>query len=150
VVNPINLTFIRHPQRPLVPTIWLVVSLLVFTACLGRGNEAVTTGADTLFAEGTPGTLVCNDVCAQRAQCGRRVDGAGEVVLGGSGGPLVSNHELFFPNNTAVQIGGQVLRSLQPVNAGEPFTTSFYYVTATDGSTKGGWVAGWCVQGAAP
>jgi hypothetical protein len=63
---------------------------------------------------------------------------------------LVAAHELFFPNNTAVQINGQVLRNVQPVNAGEPFPMNFYFVTATDGSNKGGWVAGWCVQAVVP
>jgi hypothetical protein len=150
-VNPANLVLTKHRQRQLMPVIWLVISFLVFTACLGGGGGgAVATGADSVLVAGTPGTLVCNAACSQRAQCGSRVDGGGDVVLAGSGGPLVANHELFFPNNTAVQIGGQVLRTLQPANATEPFTMNFYFVTATDGSNKGGWVAGWCVQAATP
>ena len=148
-MNLANPILTKYRQRPRMPIAWLVISFLAFTACLGGGgNGAVATGADTLFPAGTPGTLVCNAACSQRAQCGRRVDGLGEVVLAGGGGPLVANHELFFPNNTAVQIDGQVLRTLQPANASEPFTMNFYFVTATDGSNKSGWVAGWCVQAA--
>jgi hypothetical protein len=149
VVNLANPILTKYRQRQRMPIVWLVISLLAFTACLGGGgNEAVATGADSLLLAGTPGTVVCTAACSQRAQCGSRMDGQGEVVLAGSGGPLVATHELFFPNNTAVQIGGQVVRTLQPTNASEPFTMNFYFVTATDGSNKGGWVAGWCVQAA--
>jgi hypothetical protein len=151
-VDLFNPIFTKQRQRQLAPIIWLVISFLIFTACLGGGGagEGVVTGADTVFVEGTLGTLVCSATCAERAQCGSRADGGGDVVLAGGGGPLVAAHELFFPNNTAVQINGQVLRNVQPVNAGEPFPMNFYFVTATDGSNKGGWVAGWCVQAVVP
>ena len=150
-MNLANPALTKHRQRQLLPIVWLIISFLIFTACLGgSGGDAVVTGADTSFVEGTVGTLVCSTECARRGQCGSRVDGQGDVVLAGSGGPLVANHELIFPNNTAVQIGGQELRTLQPANAGEPFPMNFYFVTATDGSNKGGWVAGWCVQAAVP
>lgn len=153
-MNTIKPVLAKHRQRQLVPIIWFLISFLVFTACLGGGGDgggdAVVTGADTVFVDGTLGTLVCTSACSRRGQCGSRVDGQGDVILAGSGGPLVSSHEIFFPNNTAVQIGGQELRNLQPVNAGEQFPMNFYFVTATDGSNKGGWVAGWCVEAAVP
>lgn len=128
---------------------WLLISLVVFTACFGGGgddnNSSAITGDTVLLDSGTQANVVCTAVCAQWGQCGDRTDGSGQVVLAGQGGPAVVNQELIFPNNTPIQIDGQEIRTLQPVT-GEPMNMNFYYVIATDGTTKGGWVAGWCVQ----
>lgn len=142
-MNAINTTF----KRQAVPSFWLFISLLIFTACLGgRGSDDNTvTGAEVAIALGSQGTLVCSESCLQWGQCGSRVDGTGEVILAGRGGPLVASHELIFPTGTVVQVEGQDVRTLQPAVGGEMFEVPFYYVVTAD-ATKGGWVAGWCVQ----
>ena len=135
------------PKRSTAPIFWLSISLIIFTACFGGGGAApATTGDAVLLERGTEGTVVCSATCSQWGQCGSKTDGTGDVVLAGRGGPATSNHELIFPANSQVLIDGHEARTLQPANLGDQFDMNFYYIIATDGSNKGGWVAGWCVQ----
>ena len=145
-----NTTITTNLHRSTRPLFWLAISLLIFTACLGGGGEdtpSPATGDAELLQPGTQGTLVCNAACSQWAQCGDRADNSGKVILAGRGGPAVMSHELIFNHETPVTVNGQETRTLQPA-AAEPINMNFYFVTANDGSNKGGWVAGWCVQAA--
>lgn len=136
-------------KKSISPTFWLFISLIVFTACVGGGgSDPAVTGDVVLLERGSQGTVVCNAACSQWGQCGSKTDGTGDVVLAGRGGPAVSNHELIFPANSQVLIDGHDTRTLQPTNLTDPMNMNFYYVIATDGSNKGGWVIGWCVQAA--
>ena len=148
-VNPTTYPLNIHHKQSTWSTFWLLISLLIFTACLGGGSkkQPATTGDTVLLEQGSQGTVVCNATCSQWGQCGAKTDGSGNVILAGRGGPAVINHELIFPAQTQVLIEGQEIRSLQPVAGGDPINMNFYYITTTDG-TKGGWVAGWCVQAA--
>lgn len=141
-------TFTTHSPKSILPLFWLSLSLLIFTACLGRSgdNTVATTGDTTQLPLASQGTVMCNAACAQWGQCGDKTDNTGKVVLSGRGGPAVINHELIFPDNSPVFIDGHEVRTLQPVVGGEPMNMNFYYVLTTDGTNKGGWVAGWCVQ----
>lgn len=144
-ITPIKL------QRSTLPILWLFIALLVFTACLGGGggdNAQTITGDTVQLERGTQGTVACTAVCSQWGQCGARTDNGAQVVLAGQGGPAVINQELIFPHNTPVQIDGHEARILQPIVGGDPMNMNFYYVISTDGTNKGGWVAGWCVQAA--
>ncbi|MCB8943782.1 MAG: hypothetical protein H6658_08505 [Ardenticatenaceae bacterium] len=139
-----------HLQRSTWPVFWLLISLLIFTACLGGGgnNQSNRTGDVVLLEQGGQGKVVCSAACLQWGQCGAKTDGSGNVVLAGRGGPTVVNHELIFPAQTSVLIDGQEVRTLQPISGGDPISMNFYYVVTADGTNKGGWVAGWCVQAA--
>ena len=137
-------------HRSALPTFWLAMSLLIFTACLGGGDDSppTVTGDAIVIQPGTQGVVACTGACSKWGQCGEKADNSGQVVLAGRGGPAVVNHELIFDHNAPVTVNGQEVRLLQPVAGGDPINMNFYFVTTNDGNNKGGWVAGWCVQAA--
>lgn len=88
------------------------------------------------------GWLVCSSLCAEQGQCGA-VQGQGDVILGGRTEAKTSVHDIYYPENTQVQIVAAQPYLVQRVTGGEPFSVKFYAVIPPIG--EGGWVAGWCL-----
>lgn len=124
-----------------VPALFLLLWLLLLTACLGGGNKGVL-GDDAALANGTA-KLVCSQECANQGHCGDTADGA-KVVLLNSLNPTTRAHDLLLPVDSEVQINGGRSEMAIRIATGESLAINFYQVTASD---RTGWVAGWCIQG---
>ncbi len=138
-----------HDRRFLTPIVYLVISLLILTACLGGlGGDAEVPAENAEAApivEGNQGSLTCTDKCRNRGQCGDRVDGQGTAVLMGAAEPKLTSHERSLPAGTVVQIQRKEPRSMQSIANGEVIDQTFYLVTSLD-NTVAGYVVEWCVQ----
>jgi hypothetical protein len=121
----------------------LTVLLLALTACSLINRDAGPTATLGHTTELTAaGVLVCSQPCAERGQCGDAVEG-GEVILGGRGQPLTTQHDVFFPADVQVDILQRVPYTLRPLSEGDNFNLNFYNIAVPGGEQ--GWVAGWCL-----
>lgn len=133
----------RRGGRYGVAFMTLTALLCFLTACslINRDTGPTSTlGHTTTLTEA--GVLVCSQPCAERGQCGSRVDG-GQVILGGRGQPLTTQHEVFFPADTRVDILQMAPYTVRSLTEGDPFTLNFYNIAVPGGEQ--GWVAGWCL-----
>ena len=136
-------------SRALLPRqiVLLTAVFLLLTACFGGGNND-TPAEDTTADPATPLTgnvvLRCNQTCLDRGQCGTLGNGD-RVVLGGSTGPTVDNHDLLFPHDTAAIVQASTTGVVEPLINPTPSQQTFYLIALEDNS-KAGWVAGWCVR----
>lgn len=89
--------------------------------------------------------LVCDQACADQAQCGESSNG-GQVVLLNGQAPATLTHTLAVPVSTNVQI--QTVQSMPAVQlaTGAIIEVLFYQVFVSE-RQQSGWVAGWCIQG---
>lgn len=120
----------------------ILLLALVLAAC--RDNEPPPPPA-----VGEAAVLDCNDTCLARGQCGTLPTSA-EVVLANQGGPAVTLHDSYFPDQSAVTVEELFDRALLPAQNGVPvsdpaqaFNHTFFRVRDAAGLTA--WVAGWCV-----
>lgn len=140
----------HHPaemRRFLVYGIWV----LFFLALIGGGILAWRTlrgGEEALV--GTAVTVRCNEICADRGQCGEIKQSAGPpVIMAGSIFPVVEagRHDLLIEDGTAAEIRETMLVTLT-VDGGPPFEQSFsrieYRNPLNDALT--GWVPDWCIE----
>ena len=123
----------------------LAVVLLLLTACLGRRENAPMRG-DTARLTGVA-MLVCDQACANQAQCGESVD-RGQVVLLNWLAPATysDGQTLAVRVDTNVQI--QQIQSMPAVHraTGAAPDVLFYQVFLEE-RQQNAWVAGWCIQG---
>lgn len=120
----------------------LLVLMLALVAC--RDNQAPPP-----LTVGEAAVLVCDDTCSARGQCGTLQTSA-EVVLANQGGPAVTLHDSYFPDQSPVTVEELFDRAVLPAENGVPiadqsqaFSHTFYRVR--DGAGLTAWVAGWCV-----
>ena len=121
------------------------ILLLILVACSGAGEPVF--GNEQLLAGDA--VVVCSQACAERGQCGERLEEGGEVVLASETGPATTGHSFVLPDQATVAIvearAEQVVQTSDQVT----FPLNFYYVTE-QASGSSGWVAGWCIAGRRP
>ncbi|GAB4162226.1 MAG: hypothetical protein Fur0021_36290 [Candidatus Promineifilaceae bacterium] len=117
--------------------------LLLLTACLG-GRESALTRGDTARLAGVA-VLVCDQTCADQAQCGEAA-GGGQVVLLNEQSPATLTHTLAVPVDTSVQIQSVQAMPAVQLSTGAGLDVLFYQVFVAE-RQQSGWVAGWCIQG---
>lgn len=130
----------RVTVRKIIPYVWLATALVLLVACSLLNREPQLGHVTPLVDEGV---LTCSQECSQRGQCGTNAE-LGTVVLGGSVGPVVIGHDVFFLAGETVVINRSENRTLTPVIGGDSFEIPFYQVGAP-AQSKTGWVAGWCL-----
>ena len=128
-------------MRPALVVVLGLALLLALASCKRYKEETLYLPGEEI-PPGASATLVCNDQCRDRSQCGT-ID-ADWVVLASSSGPATESHDLTFPAGATVTVIGQQQRNLQYI--GDPTKTeqiNFYKVEAANAGA--GWVAGWCI-----
>jgi len=97
-------------------------------------------------------TLVCNQECADRGQCGTaQGDGNKIVVLGGKDSPVVEaqKHDVFFLSGSTVEVKSSMEVTLAEVEGGGEFSQTFSrveWLNPMGDITETGWVADWCIE----
>lgn len=134
-------------RKLLIYGIWFLFALaiigggiLAWRTWRGGGEEQV----------GTAVTVRCNEVCADRGQCGEQRQSAGVlVIMAGSAYPVVEagRHDLLIDDGTPAEIRETMLVTLTE-EGGPPFEQSFsrieYRNPLNDALT--GWVPDWCIE----
>jgi hypothetical protein len=130
----------RRGLSPIFFILAFVVLLLAVWLFLGRGGDETATPAGPAV---TLVTLVCNDECADRGQCGRLADGR-YVVLAHPDQPAVRDHQLLFAADSTAALVATNVQTVQVIATGEQFDQPFYQLTRPEDG-RSAWVAGWCV-----
>ncbi len=128
-------------MRPVLAAFLGLALLLALASCRRYKEETLYLPGEEI-PPGASATLVCNDQCRDRSQCGT-ID-ADWVVLASSGGPATASHDLTFPAGATVTVVGQQQRTLQYIgDSTKTEQINFYKVEVPNAGA--GWVAGWCI-----
>jgi hypothetical protein len=122
-----------------------VLLILALSACGGNEGDAtaqVEAQADQALAENQL-RLVCDDRCAERAQCGTTQDGL-LVVFMKRDSPDVNNQDLAIHAGAIGSVVATQGSQVVEVATGNQFTTTFFNLLLSDNVTQA-WVPEWCV-----
>lgn len=132
-------------QRPIWSILLAMLLMLALSACGGNESDATAqadVSAEQALAENQL-RLICDDRCAERAQCGTTQDGL-LVVFMKRDSPDVNNQDLAVHAGAVGSViatqGSQVVE----VATGNQFTTTFFNLLLSDQVTQA-WVPEWCV-----
>lgn len=141
--NPVTRMWERRQAFAGVLLLLLVLTMLV--ACGGGEDEAATPTADPNVSSLPDNQLrlVCNDSCAERAQCGIALDGS-QVVFLRRDLPAVSDHDLAIPAGSIGTVLETRAEQVMETATGNQFTSTFFKLLLSDQITQA-WVAEWCV-----
>ena len=138
-------------RRELFMWLLLLAALLSLAACGGDNEATGENGAVTENDAQTEGNLtgsqvrlVCDDRCAERAQCGALEDGS-LVGFMKRDNPDVNNHDLTYPAGTVASVLGTGAEQVEEIVTGTLLTTTFFKLLLPDGITQA-WVTDWCVE----
>lgn len=134
-------------RKLLVWGLWILFAAIVAAGAFFawrtlRGQEAP--------AAGTAVILVCNQTCADRAQCGTTMQSPEvPVILAGSNAPAVEpdQHDLFFPNRAQAEVRETMTVTLEEGDGtrfDHPFSRVEYRNPLND--IVSGWVPDWCIE----
>ncbi len=134
-------------RKFLVWGLWILVGLAI--AGVAYYAYRTFTGGRGATA-GTAVVLTCNEVCAERAQCGTTIESPRiPVILGGRAYPVVGpdQHDVYFPNGAAAEIRESMQVTLEDVD-GRVFEHPFSYIDYIDTNSAivSGWVPDWCIE----
>ena len=135
------LPFHLNQGNPTLSLIALTFFFLLFSLSC-RGNETPPENPDAPVEQ--QGSLVCNEECAARGQCGKTLNGNQSVILGNPDFPAVQAHQMTFPADVTLPIVGVKDEIVRVTATGEQFSQSFFLIRRAD--ERVGWVAGWCVN----
>jgi hypothetical protein len=135
-------SFHLNQGKPTLSLIGLTFFFLLFVLGCRGGNVTPSENPDAPVEQ--QGSLVCNEACAARGQCGKTLNGNQSVILGNPDFPAVQAHQMTFPADVTLPIVGVKDEIVQVVATGEQFTQSFFLIKRAD--ERVGWVAGWCVN----
>ncbi len=132
-------------QRLIGGILFSILLLLALSACGSSEDSAspqADVPADQPLAENQL-RLVCDDRCAERAQCGTTQSGM-LVVFMKRDSPDVNNQDLAIHAGAIGSVIATQASQVVEVNTGNQFTTTFYNLLLTDNVTQA-WVPEWCV-----
>ncbi len=132
-------------QRLIWGVLFSVLLMLALSAC--GGNEPDATAQANVPAEQPLAEnqlrLVCDDRCAERAQCGTTQDGL-LVVFMKRDSPDVNNQDLAVHAGAVGSVIATQGTQVVEVATGNQFTTTFFNLLLSDQVTQA-WVPEWCV-----